>query len=239
MRSLFIVLLFALTLVPGLHAGNILIFEDYVLGTSAIPGALTLYGACGTCTTTTDTTAFLTALSGSTWDLVIYAEQNEEQFADVSDELGGYLASGGKIIGQTFADGSFATFMGATYQSGNGTSITTTSDPVFAGLGSTIALANPGSGWGIFSVGWNPVTGATGFGTLNSGGYAVILGNGGNTYLNAPLTDIYVATADGERLLANEIGLLLGDVSDVPEPGTLALMGIGFGALVLVRRRLM
>src|ERR1035437_959657 len=37
---------------------DVLIYQDYVVGTSAIPGALALWGGCVICTTTTDSTVF-------------------------------------------------------------------------------------------------------------------------------------------------------------------------------------
>src|ERR1019366_7204111 len=112
----------------------------------------------------------------------------------------------------------------------NGSVITTDGNPVFAGLGPTINLSN--TGWGIFSRGWDPINGAVGIGSLDSGGSAIILGNSGRTYLNAPLTDTYSPLSDGERLIANELGQLTG----TPEPAT--FVGMGLGLAVLAMRRL-
>jgi len=231
MCAVFAALLMAVPASAGTVA-NVLIFEDYVVGTSAIPGALALWGGCVTCTTTTDTATFNSALAGGGWDLVIFAEQNQDQYSASGAGLTAFVNGGGKLIGQTWLTGGLDGLLQASYVSQNGSVITTDGNPVFAGLGATISLSNPG--WGIFSEGWSPTGGAFGIGSLSSGGSAIILGNGGRTYLNAPLTDTYSPQSDGERLLANEIGVLSGSV---PEPSTFVALGLGFAVLAIRKLR--
>lgn len=213
---------------------NVLVFEDSVAGTSAIPGALTLWGGCVICTTTTDTGAFNTALAGGGWDLIIYAEQADDVYADSGPGLTTYVNGGGRLIGQTWRTGGLDGLLQASSVSENGTVITTDGNPVFAGLGSTINLSNPG--WGIYTQGWHPEFGAVGIGSLSGGGAAIIVGNNGRTYLNAPLTDAYSTLSGGERLLANEIGVLSGSGS-VPEPSTFVAFGLGFAVLAIRKLR--
>src|ERR1035437_1336296 len=278
MKRVFSVAALAVFCMAGtLSAANVLAFEDYTVGTSALPGALALWGGCGVCTITNDSGTFNTDLTAGGWDVVIYAEQNNSTYPSSAAELTAYVGGGGKLIGDTWQTGGLdgllgasqasenglvittsgdavfaglgakvgggGNLMGDTWQTGgldgllgasqaseNGLVITTSGDAVFAGLGATINLTNPG--WGILSQGWNPVGGAVGIGSLNSGGSAIILGNGGKTYLNAPLTDTYSPVSDGERLIANELGQLTG----TPEPAT--FVGMGLGLAVLAMRRL-
>jgi hypothetical protein len=231
MKRVFSVAALAVFCMAGtLSAANVLAFEDYTVGTSALPGALALWGGCGVCTITNDSGTFNTDLTAGGWDVVIYAEQNNSTYPSSAAELTAYVGGGGKLIGDTWLTGGLDGLLGASQASENGLVITTSGDAVFAGLGATINLTNPG--WGIFSQGWNPVGGAVGIGSLNSGGSAIILGNGGKTYLNAPLTDTYSPVSDGERLIANELGQLTG----TPEPAT--FVGMGLGLAVLAMRRL-
>jgi hypothetical protein len=222
------------------QAANILVYQDYLKGTSAVPGALTLWGGCGTCTTAADAGAFETDLAAGGWSVVIYAQQDDFDDPAIDTALTTYVDGGGKLIAQTWVTGgAIASLMQASYESQNGTSITTTGDPIFDGLGSTVSLANPG--WNEFySIGWEPTGDATGLGTLSSGGYAAILGDSGDTILNSALTDTYSPTSAGSQLLANEIGYLLStpgpSPSAVPEPSTFACLGLGVLALAAGRK---
>ena len=239
MRKLFsgcAILLLGLLAPFGLDAATVLVFQDMTLGTSVIPGALALWGGCGTCTNASDTLHFKTLLAGGGWDVVIYAEQNNPWDSETATAMTQYVGSGGRVIGQTWLAGGLSTLLEATGHGTNGTTITTTAHPIFTGFAGAILLSNPG--WTTtFSRGWDPVGSATGLGTSSSGGSAVILGNGGHTILNAGLTDTYSPLADGERLLANELAFLAGQDGQVPEPSTWAAMGLGLAALVLKKFR--
>lgn len=219
-------------------SAGILYFEDFTLGTSAVPGAITLLGLGGVTTTVTDSASFNAALTGGPWDLVIFAEQNTATFPLSATELTAYVTGGGRVLGTTWLTGGLDALLEGSASSVNDSSIGTSGHPIFAGVGPTISLTNPG--WGVFSRSWNPTGGATGLGTLGTGS-AVILGNGGRTLLNGPLFDTFTTQAQGELFVANEIGYLLG-VSAVPLPaanlmGLVALGGIGaFGAFRRRRR---
>src|ERR1035441_7648341 len=78
-----------------LSAANVLAFEDYTVGTSALPGALALWGGCGVCTITNDSGTFNTDLTAGGWDVVIYAEQNNSTYPSSAAELTAYVGGGG------------------------------------------------------------------------------------------------------------------------------------------------
>lgn len=239
-KTLFFAALLAASAVVGprpAEAVNILYFEDGTVGTSSVPGALSLLGLTGSTTTATDTTNFNTLLTSNTYDLVIFGEQSNTVFPDVSAAFTNYINGGGKALATTWLSdsGLSALFDALTRVDTNETTIGTDGHPIFAGLGATVELTNPG--WGVFSSSWDPDAGATGLGTLGSGS-AAILGNGGRTLLFGPLFDTYDGLSEGERLVANGIDFLLdSETSVVPEPSTLAMLGLGLFGLWAGARR--
>ena len=213
---------------------DILYFEDFTVGTSAVPGALTSLGLAASTTTATSAANFQTLLSSGTWDLVIFGEQGFSTFNDFPGDFATYLAGGGMILGTTWRTDGYDALMEADGFSTNGGSITTDGHPIFVGLGGTIDLTNPG--WGIFSQGYSTIGGGVCIGTISSGGCAAVLGNSGDTLLLGPLFDTYTNLAEGELLVANSISFLLDSVP-VPEPASIAIFGLGIVGLLVIRRR--
>ncbi len=223
-----------LGLVSMQNAGAaVLYWNDFNLGTSAVPGGITLAGLTGV--EAAGQADFNAKLAAGGWDAVIFGEQNGDAFSSSAAALSSWVAGGGKLIGTTWLDAGLSSLLEGVFVSTNGDTITTDANPVFTGLGATISISNPG--WGIFSRGWTPSGTASCLGSLNSGGCAVILGNDGNTYLNSPLNDAYLSLADGERLIANELIQLTTGTQKVSEPVSMSLVGLGLAALGFGRRK--
>jgi hypothetical protein len=210
-----------------LNAAFILVYEDTTMGKSVIPGALNLLGLSATTAANQDD--FNTQLtSGTSWDLVIFAEQHTSIFFRSYNPLTEYVTGGGKLIAYTFKSNSGLSYlMEASGVDTNGDEIIADSHPLFAELPASIKLRNPE--WVTFSRSWNPTGQAAGYGNLGDG-HAAVLGNGGRTLLYGPLTDTYEKIEEGERFVANGINFLL-----IPEPATISLLAIS--GLLLCRRK--
>lgn len=229
-------LLLALGLAYGtpVQSQSILYYSDLDLGTSSVPGALTMLGL--TATTATSTAQFGTLLSGGSWDLVMFGHHNYSSTAtDVMTQLTSYMSGGGKLLAATWGTSPLPGFMEAVAQQTDVSPIYTDSHPIFAGLGPSIGLL-PGLGWGIWSQSYSPVGAAQCLGTLGS--YcAGVLGHGGRSLLLGPLFDTYADLGQGEQFVAQSAKFLLGDVTAVPEPATLLMLIPGLLGIAVVRRR--
>lgn len=224
----FLVAIFMTLMVAAQSAyatSSVLFYQDHAIGTSVVPGALTMLGLDATYTT--DSTQFNNYLTSSTWDLVIFAEQNNNVFSASAAQLTSYVNNGGKLLADTWRDDSgLSSLMQATKVGSNYSTITTDAHEIFDGIASEIYLSNPG--WGTYSMSWAATGGAVGLGTLGTGS-AVILGNNGNTLLYGPLTDTYMYETQGSAFVANGISYLLKSEPNptVPAPGALLLAALG------------
>src|SRR5438552_5317338 len=99
-KRLFSVPALFLLVAAGQAFGGILWFTDADSGTNAIPGAITLAGRTGT--QATSISNFNTLLSSGTWELVIFGEQGNNIFSQVSVNLTNYVNGGGLLIGATW-----------------------------------------------------------------------------------------------------------------------------------------
>jgi len=211
---------------------NILYFSDYAYPSMTVPGALSGLGF--SYTQAADVTNFGTLLSGGTWDLVVFGEQNGTPASSVMTQLTSYMAGGGKLLATTWQSTPLVPFMEAVQMQTNQGPILTDGHPIFAGLGTSIGLFNPG--YGIWSQSYSPTGAAQCLGSLGS--YcAGILGHGGRSLLLGPLFDAYADQSQGEQFVAQSAQFLLGDQTVVPEPGTFLLLIPGLIGIGVVSRR--
>ena len=74
--------------------------------------------------------------------------------------------------------------------------------------------------------------------TFGNGQGAIILGNGGRTFVNGFLYDTFSDGPEGVQLLTNELNVLLGQgATPSPEPATVSLVGLGLVAALRTARR--
>jgi hypothetical protein len=217
-------------------AGQVLYWTDAIIGTSAIPGAITLAGDSGVAATSD--TDFDSLLTGGTWSGVIIGIQNSSFSSydgSILGDLTSYVSGGGILIGADWQanDSVFYSLFQASVAGSNAESIANDSSPLFTGITGDIGLTNPG--WGIYEQYYTPTGTATGFGPSGSGSGIIQGATGsGTTFLNGPLFDSYTDLSQGEQLIANELGAS----TAAPEPGTSALLLGSFSVLFLARRKL-
>lgn len=230
----------ALSITVGVQtasAASILYFSDFSVGMDRMAQALASVGGTHTVTTAASTTDFTTQLTGGSFDLAIFFQQNQSgaDYDAAFSAVATFLAGGGAAIAADWT-GNLAhiTPFGASFTGGvNDATVTVTNPALTAGVTNPVSLTNPG--WGIFSNGLSVAAGASCGATFSDGECAIIITNDGRSFFNGFLNDTFVDGNEGVNLYRNQIDAALA-AAQAPEPATLLLLGMG---LFATRRRLL
>jgi hypothetical protein len=214
----------AMAMTSVAQAAPVLLYDDFVYGNDVWGTALSGLGL--SVTRVNSDTDFNTAITGS-YDLVVV------QFDSTSHgiNLANYLSSGGKLIYSNWLSTDDA-ILGVTEGAPNQGNLGITSAALSNGLSSaTQTLVNPT--YGIFS---RELSGGTSLASLGAQS-GIVSTLGGNVLVNGFLGETLAQSADEVRLYQNEVALVSGTPSHVPEPSTYATMGLGLALLAALTRK--
>ena len=218
----------AVVIAKPADAASIVYYNDFVLGTDAMAGALA--GSGHTVTTATSTSQFETLVQGGAFELGIFFVQNNNasSYTSAINALGNFVAGGGRSMYADWSqNASLASLFDAGFTGGLNQNQVTFTDPLY-GSG-TINLTNPG--WGTYSTGLTPVSAAAA--NFGNGDGAIVVGKGGRSITYGFLNDTFANPSQGSAMYKSHIDLILGgSPTQVPTPALLpGLIGLGVAAL--------
>ena len=196
---------------PFTYDLDVLYFVDSVLGDDSARASLEAFEAAHSAlavTYTADSAAFLVALAGEP-DLIVVFNQNSGMAPEFRDAIVDWIADGGAAV---VADWSWQAEVLAALEvslaDSNHASVTFDDARLGAGVTSPMVLANPGTGWGIYSTGLATVGGvvAASFDTDTA---AVVYGNDGRTAAVGLLNDTIADAGDAETFFNNLFDLMM------------------------------
>jgi uncharacterized protein (TIGR03437 family) len=214
---------------------EVLYWIDEDKGTDVTPGAIVLAGLAGV--PAAGSTDFGAKLNAGGWAAAVAGFQSASAASyGLITSLATYLGNRGKLIAADSAasgDSDLFSLMEAAAAGSNANFVSSDGNALFSGISGNIVLTNPG--WStFFDLTYSSAPGV-GIGP-SGGGYGIIKGNSGLTYLNGPLFDTYSQVSQGRQLVANELTALLGvGVQTVSfNPLSDATLGSGMVALSAV-----
>lgn len=170
--------------------GSALVYIDWALVNDEVVSTLTSLGY--TVTFAASWSNFNTLLAGGTDLAVAFAQNHSATSGGLSySTVQNYISGGGKMIFATWttSDLAFANLFDANFTGNyNMTTICSEYFSIYRNLSSScFTISNPG--WGIFSIGLEPINDGIVAATFQNGDAAIVIGNYGNTIMLGYLSD--------------------------------------------------
>ncbi|SHF66753.1 HYR domain-containing protein, partial [Mariniphaga anaerophila] len=194
----------------AMAADEALVYVDYALANDGVVDGLTALGY--TVTIASSWNDFSTQLASGDFGIAVAFAQDNGAFGNGFDVAAAenYISSGGKMVFATWNSGDEPIanlFEAHLTGNSNRNTVSITDTDIASGITNPFSLANPG--WGIYSLGLEPLGGGEMLATFENGEAAMVLGNSGQTIMLGYLSDTPPA-AERQAIFENVVKKLAG-----------------------------